>query len=188
MASIQNDLGDCKRCKLSTCRTNIVFGEGSPTAKLMFIGEGPGEQEDRSGRPFVGKAGELLDKIIEAMGFKRSEVYIANVVKCRPPENRAPENDEVRECEKFLFRQLEAIRPRIVVALGGTALKCLLHDEEVRISRLRGTFTDYRGARLMPTFHPAYLLRNPEAKKDVWNDMKKVKAQLEADLASSASI
>ncbi len=178
LPSIQADLGDCHRCKLGSCRTKIVFGEGSPTAELMFIGEGPGEDEDLSGRPFLGKAGELLDKIIEAMGFKRADVYLANVVKCRTPDSRAPEPTEVAECEKFLLRQIEVVRPRIIVALGGTALKLLLRDEEAKTSLLRGTFLDYRGARLMPTFHPSYLLRNPEAKKEVWEDMKKVKAEL----------
>jgi DNA polymerase len=178
---IRADIGDCRRCKLCEKRTNIVFGEGSPTARLMFIGEGPGEQEDLQGRPFVGAAGKLLDKIIEAMGFRREDVYIGNVVKCRPPGNRAPEPDEAGACEQFLFRQIEVIRPRILVALGGTALKCLLH-EDAKITKMRGRFMDYTAgahtAKLMPTFHPAFLLRNPDAKKDVWDDMKKVKAEL----------
>ena len=170
-------LGDCTRCKLSQTRKHIVYGEGNPTADLMFVGEGPGEQEDEQGQPFVGKAGQLLDKIIDAMGLKRSDVYIANVVKCRPPQNRAPEPDEVGQCEPFLFRQIDIIKPKVVVALGGTALKSLLHDD-VKISKMRGSFTEYRGTKLMPTFHPAYLLRNPDAKKDVWDDMKKVIAEL----------
>ncbi|MBI3543457.1 MAG: uracil-DNA glycosylase [Deltaproteobacteria bacterium] len=178
LEAVRAELGDCRRCKLSATRKTIVFGEGSPTAELMFVGEGPGEQEDAQGRPFVGKAGQLLDKIIEAMGLKRSEVYIANVVKCRPPGNRTPEPDEAGACEPFLFRQLDAIKPKIVVALGGTALKALLHSEDARITRMRGKFTDYRGAKLMPTFHPSFLLRNPDAKKDVWEDMKKVMAEL----------
>jgi DNA polymerase len=178
LESIRTDIGDCRRCKLCEKRTNIVFGEGNPEAKLMFIGEGPGEQEDLQARPFVGKAGQLLDKIIEAMGYKRADVYIANVVKCRPPNNRTPEFDESDVCKQFLFRQLDIIKPKVIVALGGTALKCLI-DPEAKISRLRGKFTDYRGVKLMPTFHPAFLLRNPDAKKDVWEDMKKVKAELE---------
>lgn len=177
LEQVRANLGDCTRCKLSGTRRHIVFGEGNPTADLMFVGEGPGEQEDEQGRPFVGKAGQLLDKIIEAMGLKRSDVYIANVVKCRPPQNRAPESDEVAQCEPFLFRQIDIIKPKVVVALGGTALKCLLH-EDAKISRMRGSFTDYRGTKLMPTFHPAYLLRTPDAKKDVWDDMKKVMAEL----------
>lgn len=171
-------LGDCPRCKLCETRTHIVYGEGNPTADLMFIGEGPGEQEDEQGRPFVGKAGQLLDKIIEAMGLKRSDVYIANVVKCRPPSNRVPEPDEVGACEPFLFRQIEIIKPKVIVALGGTALKALLHNDTVGITRARGHFTEYRGTKLMPTFHPAYLLRNPESKREVWDDMKKVKVEL----------
>lgn len=174
---IRADLGDCTRCKLSQGRTHLVFGEGNPQADLMFVGEGPGEQEDKQGRPFVGKAGQLLDKIIEAMGLKRSDVYIANVVKCRPPGNRAPEPDEVATCEPFLFRQFDVIKPKVVVALGGTALNCLLHAD-AKISKLRGQFLDYRGAKLMPTFHPAFLLRNPDSKREVWEDMKKVMLEL----------
>lgn len=177
LEQVRADLGDCPRCKLSQSRTHIVFGEGNPTADLMFVGEGPGQQEDQQGRPFVGKAGQLLDKIIEAMGLSRADVYIANVVKCRPPENRVPEPDEVGACEPFLFRQIDIIKPKVIVALGGTALKCLL-SEEAKITRMRGQFTEYRGTKLMPTYHPAFLLRNPDAKKDVWEDMKKVKAEL----------
>ncbi len=174
----RQDLGDCTRCNLHAKRTNIVFGEGNPHAKLMFVGEGPGEQEDIQGRPFVGRAGQLLDKIIEAMGYKREEVYIGNVVKCRPPSNRQPEPDEVAKCEPFLFRQITCIKPEIIVALGATALKCLLHTEDIKISAVRGKFMEYRGVKLMPTYHPAYLLRNPPAKKEVWEDMKKVMAKL----------
>lgn len=176
--SIRSDLGDCRRCKLAATRTKIAFGEGNPSAELMFVGEGPGEQEDIQGRPFVGKAGQLLDKIIEAMGLKRSEVYIANIVKCRPPGNRVPEPDEARTCEPFLLRQIGAVRPKIIVALGGTALKWLLHDEDAKITRARGKFIDFQGTRLMPTFHPSFLLRNPDAKKEVWVDMKKVMMEL----------
>lgn len=177
LEQIRQDLGDCRRCKLCEKRKNIVFGEGNPKAKLLFIGEGPGEQEDQQGRPFVGAAGQLLDKIIEAMGLKRGDVYIANVVKCRPPGNRAPEIDESGACEPFLFRQIETINPAVMVALGGTALKCLF-GEEARITKMRGRFIEFRGRKLMPTFHPAYLLRTPEAKREVWEDMKKVKAEL----------
>ena len=180
LSQIQKDLGACERCKLCKTRTNIVFGEGNPKARLMFVGEGPGANEDEQGRPFVGRAGQLLDKIIEAMGYKREEVYIGNVVKCRPPENRQPEKDEVAICEPFLFRQISTIKPEVIVALGATAFKCLQHDDEVKISEVRGQFIDYRGTKLMPTYHPAYLLRNPPAKKDVWEDMKKVKAFLDA--------
>jgi len=178
LEQIRADLGDCTRCKLSQKRTNIVFGEGSPTAKLMFVGEGPGENEDLEGRPFVGKAGQLLDKIVEAMGYKRSDVYIANVVKCRPPGNRAPEPDEAGTCSPFLFRQIDTIKPEVIVALGGTALKNLF-GEGAKITKMRGNWTEFRGVPVMPTFHPAYLLRNPDAKRDVWEDMKKVKTVLE---------
>lgn len=178
LAAIRADLGECRRCKLCDKRTTIVFGEGNPEAKLMFVGEGPGEQEDLQARPFVGRAGQLLDKIIEAMGLKRGDVYIANVVKCRPPGNRVPQPDEVAACETFLFRQIDSIRPKLVVALGATALKCLFHSEDIKITKLRGTFMDYRGTKLMPTYHPAFLLRNPPAKKDVWDDMKKVMEEL----------
>lgn len=173
LAAIRTDLGECTRCKLHKGRTNIVFGEGNPDAEVMFVGEGPGETEDQMGRPFVGAAGKLLDKIIEAMGYRRADVYIANVVKSRPPGNRAPEPDEVAACSPFLFRQIDAIKPKVIVALGGTALKCLFGDE-AKITRMRGKFTEFRGTQLMPTFHPAYLLRNPPAKKEVWEDMKKV--------------
>lgn len=174
---IQKEIGDCHRCKLCEKRTHIVFGEGNPNARLMFVGEGPGEQEDLQGRPFVGRAGQLLDKIIEAMGLKRSDVFIANVVKCRPPNNRLPEPDEVSACKPFLLKQIEVIKPEIIVALGSTALKCLFRPD-VQITKMRGKFTDFNGVKLMPTYHPAYLLRNPPAKKDVWEDMKVVMKEL----------
>lgn len=177
LEQIQAELGECTRCKLSPTRTHLVFGEGNPKANLMFVGEGPGEQEDLQGRPFVGRAGQLLDKIIEAMGLKRELVYIANVVKCRPPNNRAPQPDEVETCRPFLFQQIDVIAPSVIVALGATALKCLL-GADTQISKIRGNFTEFRGRKLMPTFHPAYLLRNPAAKKDVWDDMKKVMLEL----------
>ena len=156
--------GGCKRCKLCKQRKTIVVGEGNPHAELVFVGEGPGEQEDIQGRPFVGRAGQLLDKMIEAMGLKREQIYIANVVKCRPPGNRNPEPDEISSCSPFLHRQLDAIKPKIIVALGKFSAQTLLQTE-TRISELRGHFHPYRGTKLMPTFHPAYLLRNPPAKK-----------------------
>lgn len=178
LPQIQADLGNCTRCKLHHSRTNIVFGEGNPNAEIMFIGEGPGETEDLQGRPFVGRAGQLLDKIIEAMGYKRADVYIANVVKSRPPNNRPPEQDEIAACSPFLFRQITAIQPKILVALGGTALKCLW-GEEAKITKLRGQFIEFRGIPLMPTFHPSYLLRNPSAKKVVLEDMQNVLQRLQ---------
>ncbi len=177
LTSISSEIGDCTRCKLSKKRTQIVFGEGNPNAKLMFVGEGPGEQEDLQGRTFVGRAGQLLDKIIEAMGMKRSDVYIANVVKCRPPENRKPEPDEVDACEGFLHKQIRIVNPEIIVALGATALTCLTKQEH-KISQVRGKFMEFQGRKLLPTYHPAYLLRNPPAKKDVWADMQVVMGEL----------
>jgi uracil-DNA glycosylase family 4 len=180
--SIKLDIGDdCRRCKLCTLgRSRIVFGVGNPRARLMFVGEGPGEEEDKRGEPFVGKAGQLLTKIIEAIGLTREQVYIANVIKCRPPGNRNPDPDEVAACEPFLFRQIDAIQPRVIVPLGKFAAQCLLKTADP-ITRLRGRTFDYRGATLIPTFHPAYLLRNPSAKREVWEDMKKVRAILTDD-------
>lgn len=179
LEAVREDLGDCRRCKLAQHRTHIVFGEGSPQARLVFVGEGPGAEEDATGRPFVGRAGQLLDKIIAAMNLRREEVYICNVVKCRPPENRTPERDEVAACVGFLHRQLAVIRPQVIVALGASAAAALLDDPKLGgISRIRGRFHDYRGVPLMPTFHPAYLLRTPEKKRDVWEDMKQVMAKL----------
>lgn len=175
---IRDDLGDCTRCKLSTTRTNIVFGVGDPRAPLMFVGEAPGADEDRLGEPFVGKAGQLLDKMIEAMGWTRQSVYIANVLKCRPPGNRNPEPDEVEACEPFLARQIEAIVPRIIVTLGKPAAHLLLRTT-APISALRGRFQAYRDIKVMPTFHPAFLLRSPERKRDTWSDLKQVIAELE---------
>ena len=177
LEGVRADLGDCTRCKLHGGRTNLVFGVGSPTADLVFVGEAPGRDEDRQGIPFVGRAGQLLTRIIAAIGMSRDEVYIANVIKCRPPNNRNPEPDEVATCEPFLFRQLDVIRPRVVVALGGFAIRTLLQTDEA-VSRLRGRVFDYRGAKLIPTFHPAFLLRSPERKRDVWEDMKRVRALL----------
>jgi DNA polymerase len=177
LAAIRTDLGDCTRCKLHRTRTNIVFGVGSPDARLMFVGEGPGADEDEQGEPFVGRAGQLLTQIIKAMGFERGDVYIANVVKCRPPNNRNPEPDEIEPCEPFLIRQIEAIRPRVIVALGKFAAQTLLRSS-VPITRLRGQFHPFGAVDVMPTFHPSYLLRNPAAKREVWEDMKLVRSLL----------
>jgi DNA polymerase len=173
LQSIREDIGDCTRCKLATLgRKQVVFGVGNPSADLMFIGEAPGADEDVQGVPFVGRAGQLLTKMIEAMGFTRDEVYIANVVKCRPPDNRNPEPDEIESCEPFLFRQIETIQPRVIVALGAFAAKTLLRTQDP-ISRLRGRVYDYHGAKLIPTFHPSFLLRSPGQKKYAWDDLKK---------------
>jgi len=178
LEQLRDVLGDCTRCKLARGRTNIVFGSGNPKARLMFVGEGPGEEEDRQGEPFVGKAGELLDTIItNAIGLKRSDVYIANVVKCRPPDNRNPEPDEIVACEPFLRRQVELIRPEVIVSLGNFATQALLGDR-TPISRRRGNWHEVGGTPLMPTFHPAYLLRNPSDKRLVWNDIKLVMEKL----------
>jgi len=171
------DIGDCRRCRLHEHRKTIVFGEGDPQAKLVFVGEGPGAEEDASGRPFVGRAGQLLDKIIVAIGLKREDVYIANIVKCRPPGNRAPERDEVDTCEPFLLRQLAFIRPEVIVALGSPAFQCLLRTREP-ITRARGEWREWNGIKVMPTFHPAFLLRSPDKKREVWEDMKKVRDYL----------
>jgi len=170
---IRNDLGDCRRCKLWQGRTNIVYGAGNPHARLVFVGEGPGYEEDRQGEPFVGKAGQLLTKIIEAMKLSRDQVYICNVIKCRPPGNRNPEPDEIKACFPFLKRQLDSISPEFICALGSVAANSLL-EKEVFISRVRGRFFDYKGIRVMPTYHPAYLLRNPGKKRDVWEDVQKI--------------
>ena len=177
LEGVREDLGECTRCKLHGGRTNLVFGVGSPVADLVFVGEAPGRDEDRQGIPFVGRAGQLLTRIIASIGLSRDEVYIANVIKCRPPNNQNPEPDEVAACEPFLFRQLDVIRPRVVVALGAFAVRTLLQTDQA-ISRLRGRVFDYRGAKLIPTFHPAFLLRSPERKRDVWEDMKRVRALL----------
>ena len=171
---VREQLGDCTRCKLHGGRTTLVFGVGNPEAELMFVGEAPGRDEDLQGIPFVGRAGQLLTKIIEAIDLQRDDVYIANVIKCRPPDNRNPAPDEVRTCEPFLFAQIDAIRPRVIVALGSFAARALLRTEDA-ISKLRGSVYDFRGARLIPTFHPAFLLRSPDRKRDVWEDMKKVR-------------
>jgi uracil-DNA glycosylase len=178
LAAIRADIGDCTRCKLHTLgRTQVVFGVGNPEADLMFVGEAPGRDEDQQGFPFVGRAGQLLTKIIEAIALKREDVYIANVIKCRPPENRNPEPDEVETCEPFLFRQIDVIKPKVIVALGKFGAQTLLRTLDP-ISRLRGRVFEYRGAKLIPTFHPAYLLRNPSSKREVWEDMKLVRKLL----------
>jgi uracil-DNA glycosylase len=174
---IRRELGDCRRCKLCAGRKQIVFGSGNPRARLVFVGEGPGAEEDAQGLPFVGPAGQLLTKMVSAMGLGRDEVYICNVVKCRPPGNRNPEPDEIAACEPFLRAQLQSIGPEVVVALGKFAAQTLLR-EATPITRLRGQWRTYQGMRLMPTFHPAYLLRNPAEKKPCWEDLKAVMAVL----------
>jgi DNA polymerase len=178
LLALQEDIGDCTRCKLHALgRRQVVFGVGNPSADLMFVGEAPGADEDMQGVPFVGRAGQLLTKIIEAISLRREDVYIANVIKCRPPQNRNPEPDEIDTCEPFLFRQIDLIKPKVIVALGKFGAQTLLRTEEP-ISRLRGRVFDFRGAKLIPTFHPAYLLRNPASKREVWEDMKLVKRLL----------
>jgi uracil-DNA glycosylase family 4 len=179
LEQVRTDLGDCTRCKLAPTRRNIVFGSGNPRAELMFVGEAPGADEDAQGLPFVGRAGQLLTKIIEAIDLKREEVYICNILKCRPPDNRNPEPDEIAACEPFLFRQIASVKPRVICALGTFGAQTLLRTREP-ISRLRGYFMDYRGAKLLATFHPAYLLRNPNEKRKVWEDMKKIRAYLQS--------
>lgn len=178
LEEIRAELGDCTRCKLHGGRSNIVFGEGSPRADLVFVGEAPGGDEDRQGRPFVGRAGQLLTDIIKAMGLKRDEVYICNILKCRPPKNRNPEPDEIAACEPFLVEQLQSLRPRVICALGKFAAQTLLKTDTA-ISVLRGRFHSYHGIRLMPTYHPAYLLRNPGAKKQVWEDVQMIMKELQ---------
>ena len=176
-------IGDCRLCKLCSGRTNLVFGVGNPKAELMFVGEGPGRDEDLQGEPFVGRAGQLLTDIItKGMGMKREDVYIANVVKCRPPENRNPEPDEVAACEPFLKKQIDVVQPRVIVGLGKFAVQTLLQSK-IPITKLRGKWHSYHGIKLMPTFHPAYLLRNPADKKLVWEDIKKVIQELRGETA-----
>jgi uracil-DNA glycosylase len=180
LAAVRTEIGACVRCKLhAQGRQQIVFGVGNPNADLMFVGEAPGADEDIQGIPFVGRAGQLLTKIIEAIDLKRDDVYIANVIKCRPPGNRNPEQDEVETCEPFLFQQIDVIKPKVIVALGTFAARALLRTLDP-ISRLRGRIFEYRGAKLIPTFHPAYLLRNPSSKREVWEDMKLVRKLLKS--------
>jgi len=171
LPAIQNDLGDCRRCKLSGSRKNIVFGTGDPQARLVFVGEGPGHEEDQKGEPFVGAAGRLLTKIIQAMDYTREQVYICNIIKCRPPGNRNPMPDEIEACVPFLERQIGAIKPDFICALGTFAAQTLL-ETKAPISRLRGSFHNYKGIKVLPTYHPAFLLRNPAKKRDVWEDMQ----------------
>jgi uracil-DNA glycosylase family 4 len=173
LEEIRKELEDCRRCKLHRTRRTLVFGEGNEKATLMFVGEGPGYDEDVQGRPFVGKAGQLLTKIIQSIHFQREEVYIANIIKCRPPQNRNPEPDEIKCCHPFLMRQISAIQPKIICALGTFAAQTLLKTDS-KITALRGRFYDLPGIKVLPTYHPAYLLRNAERKREVWEDMKKI--------------
>jgi DNA polymerase len=182
LKDIRTDLGDCRRCKLSEQRKNIVFGAGNPNARLIFVGEGPGHEEDQRGEPFVGAAGRLLTKIIEAMNFTREQIYICNIIKCRPPGNRNPMPEEIKACSPFLRRQISSIEPDFICALGTFAAQTLL-ETSVPISKLKGCFHDYMGIKVMPTYHPAYLLRNPGKKRDVWEDMQKLMKALGAGSA-----
>lgn len=181
LESVREALGECTRCSLHRGRTQIVFGSGNPDARLVFVGEGPGQEEDEQGLPFVGRAGQLLTRMIEAMGLKRREVYIANIVKCRPPNNRNPEPEEIAACEPFLAEQLKTIRPEVICALGKIAAQTLLKTDR-RISQLRGAFHEYNGIKVMATFHPAYLLRNPQEKRKVWEDMQQIMRELNLPL------
>ncbi len=185
LPQVRDDLGDCRRCKLHAGRANIVFGVGNPNAELVFVGEGPGADEDRLGEPFVGAAGQLLDKMIAAMGLARSDVYICNVVKCRPPGNRNPEPDEIAACSPFLRQQIGAIRPKVIVGLGKFAAQFLANDT-TPITRLRGRWLEYEGIPLMPTFHPAYLLRSPGEKGKAWEDLKAVVKALGRELPAGS--
>ncbi len=174
---IRADLGDCRRCKLAPTRTHIVFGSGNPHAELMFVGEAPGADEDAQGLPFVGRAGQLLTKIIQAIDMRREDVYICNILKCRPPQNRTPESDEIAACEPFLMRQIASVQPRVICALGTYAAQTLLRTKEP-ITRLRGQFIEFHGTKMLATFHPAYLLRNPNEKRKVWEDVQKIRDYL----------
>jgi uracil-DNA glycosylase family 4 len=173
LKDVRKELGDCKRCKLHRGRKTIVFGEGNEKATLMLIGEGPGYDEDVQGRPFVGKAGQLLTKILQSINLPREEVYIANIIKCRPPQNRNPEPDEIQSCSPFLIKQIHVIQPKIICALGTFSTQTLLKTD-AKITALRGKVYDLEGIKVMPTYHPAFLLRNPERKREVWEDMKKI--------------
>jgi DNA polymerase len=180
LVAVREALGECTRCRLCEGRTHIVFGEGSPTAQVVFVGEGPGAEEDRTGRPFVGKAGELLTRMIEATGWRREDVYICNVVKCRPPSNRDPQLDEVAACRPFLERQIHAIRPRVIITLGKPAISTLL-GRAVPITKVRGVWQEWQGFPVMPTYHPAFLLRQytVENRRAVWDDLRSARARLE---------
>jgi DNA polymerase len=186
LLKVRDDLGECTRCKLHTTRHKIVFGDGNPKAELVFVGEGPGADEDAQGLPFVGRAGKLLTQMIEAMGLQRKDVYICNVVKCRPPENRQPEEDEVHTCSPFLLRQIDVIAPKVIVCLGAVAAKTLLQTNR-GISQFRGEWLEFRGRKLLATYHPAYLLRNPPAKGEVWKDLQKVMAVLGLEVKKGKS-
>ncbi len=186
LSELREKVAPCLRCSLSSTRTKVVFGEGDPKAALMFIGEAPGHDEDIQGKPFVGRAGQLLTKIIESIGLKRENVYIANILKCRPPDNRNPLPDEIAVCSPYLLEQIAIIKPKVICALGKFAAQTLL-GTETPISKLRGTFHDYNGIKLIPTYHPAYLLRNPESKKDVWEDMKKIAKELGLEVPGKRS-
>jgi len=186
LLKIREDLGECTRCKLHSTRNKMVFGDGNPKADLVFVGEGPGRDEDAQGLPFVGRAGKLLTQMIEAMGLQRKDVYICNVVKCRPPENRQPEEDEVHTCSPFLLRQIDTIAPKVIVCLGATAAKTLLQTNR-GISQFRGEWLEFRGRKLLATYHPAYLLRNPPAKSEVWKDLQKVMAVLGLEVKKGKS-
>ena len=178
LSAIAREVAACRACRLCEKRTNVVPGQGNPHPEIMFIGEGPGADEDEQGLAFVGRAGQLLTSIINAMGFSRDEVFIGNVVKCRPPDNRTPAPDEMAACLPYLARQIDLLKPKLIVALGATAVKGLFNDEKIAITKQRGNWMNYRGIDVMPTFHPAYLLRNPPAKREVWMDMKTVLAKL----------
>ncbi len=180
LENIRKTLGNCQRCSLHQERTNLVFGEGNPNAKLVFVGEAPGADEDRQGRPFVGRAGQLLTRIINAMNLTREEIYICNILKCRPPGNRNPRPEEIKACEPFLIDQIRAIAPEIICGLGTFAVRTLLNTD-ASISSLRGRFHSYRGIKFMPTYHPAYLLRNPGAKKQVWEDVQMIMKELKKE-------
>lgn len=178
--TIREELGDCKRCGLAASRSKVVYGVGNPNARLILVGEAPGPEENLRGEPFVGEAGQLLDRILLAMGLQREDVYLCNVLKCPPPNDRDPQPEEVAACEAFLTRQIAAIRPQVIIGLGAFAVQSLLKSKE-SISRLRGEWQSYQGIPLMPTYHPAYLLRNPEGKRDVWEDMKEVLRRLNSE-------
>ncbi|HEX7698510.1 MAG TPA: uracil-DNA glycosylase [Candidatus Acidoferrum sp.] len=186
LLKIRENLGECTRCKLHSTRHKIVFGDGNPKAELVFVGEGPGADEDAQGLPFVGRAGKLLTQMIEAMGLQRKDVYICNVVKCRPPENRQPEEDEVSTCSPFLLRQIDTIAPKVIVCLGAVAAKTLLQTNR-GISQFRGEWLEFHGRKLLATYHPAYLLRNPAAKSEVWKDLQKVMAVLGLEVKKGKS-
>ena len=186
LLQIHEDLGECTRCKLHRTRNKIVYGDGNPKAELVFVGEGPGHDEDVQGLPFVGRAGKLLTQMIEAMGLQRKDVYICNVVKCRPPENRQPEKDEVAACSPFLSRQIDSIAPKVIVCLGSTAAQTILQTNR-GISQFRGQWLEFRGRKLIATYHPAYLLRNPAAKSEVWKDLQKVMAVLGLEVKKGKS-